>query len=82
MVEELNKETEGGVFVETKTVNLPEDALVAMLKALPEDVLGGVFWKVMVDYDVSPLANDEKKALEKAMCEADRKETVDWEDIR
>jgi N12 class adenine-specific DNA methylase len=68
--------------VATKTVNLSEDALVAMLRTLPEDVLGELFWKVMVDYDVSPLDSDEEKALEKAMSDAEREETVDWEDIR
>ena len=64
-----------------KTINLPEEALVAMLRTLPEDVLAEVFWKTLVEYDTSPLTSEEKKAVEEARSEFDRDETISWEDI-
>jgi len=65
-----------------KTINLPEEALVAMLRTLPEDVLAEVFWKTLVEYDTSPLTGEEKKAVEEARSEFDRGETISWEDIK
>ena len=44
-----------------KTLPLPEDALVSMLKSLPEDVLVDVFWKALIENDVSSLTVEEKK---------------------
>ena len=68
--------------MEVKTVNLPEDALIAMLKALPEDVLADVFWKAMVDYDVSPMTDEEKRAVKEAKSEFEKGETLSWKDIK
>ena len=39
----------------TKIVPMPEDAVINMLKTLPEDVLIDIFWKTLVESDVSPL---------------------------
>jgi len=65
-----------------KTINLPEEALVAMLRTLPEDVLAEIFWKTLVEYDTSPLTDEEKKAVEEAKAEFNNGESVSWEDIK
>jgi hypothetical protein len=53
----------------TKIVPMPEDAVINMLKTLPEDVLIDIFWKTLVESDVSPLIEEERKELEKAKDE-------------
>ena len=68
--------------MEVKTVSLPEDAIIGMLKALPEDVLANIFWKAMIDYDPSPISDDEQKLVLKARSEFEKGETFSWKDIR
>lgn len=46
-----------------KTLDMPEEALVNMLKALPEDALVEIFWKTLVESDVSPLTGEEKEEI-------------------
>jgi hypothetical protein len=65
-----------------KTLPLPEDALVKMLKALPEKALVDIFWKVLVESDTSALTPEDKEAIEEAKLELAKGETVKWEDIR
>jgi len=38
-----------------KTLTLPEDVVINLLKTLPEDILVDIFWKTLVESDVSPL---------------------------
>ena len=65
-----------------KTLSLPEDALVSMLKSLPEDVLVDVFWKTLVESDVSPLTVEEKNDLLKGVKEFEDGKTIKWENMR
>ena len=65
-----------------KTLPLPEDALVSMLKSLPEDVLVDVFWKTLVESDVSPLTIEEKNDLLKGVKEFEDGKTIKWENMR
>ncbi len=65
-----------------KTLPLPEDALVSMLKSLPEDVLVDVFWKALVESDVSPLTIEEKNDLLKGVKEFEDGKTIKWENMR
>lgn len=60
----------------SKTLSMPEDALVNMLKTLPEDVLIDVFWKTIVSSDTSSLSNDEKEDIVTARKEFNKGETV------
>lgn len=68
--------------MESKTLTMPEEALVAMLKTLPEDALIDIFWKTLVESDISPLTDEEKEEMEKGKIEFERGETIKWEDLR
>ena len=66
----------------SKTLTMPEDALVNMLKTLPGDVLIEVFWKTVVKSDISPLSREEKELISKAKGEHKKGETIKWQDLR
>ena len=66
----------------SKTLTMPEDALVNMLKALPEDMLIDVFWRTVVESDISPLTREEKKRISKGKLEYKKGETIKWQDLR
>jgi len=59
-----------------KTLSIPEDSLVDMLKTLPEKNLVNVFWKALAVLDTSPLTKEEKKAVKKARAEFTKEETI------
>ena len=65
-----------------KAVKLPQDAIVQMLKALPEDALRDIFWKTFTEIDSSPLTEDERVRLSIAEKEFKKGETVNWNDLR
>ena len=65
-----------------KTLSLPEDALVNMLKTLPENVLVDIFWKTLVRSDISPLTQEEVEEIKKGKEEFKKGETVRWENLR
>ena len=56
----------------TKTLKMPETALVGLLKTLKEDVLVDVFWKTLVESETSPLTRAERNALKKGKEELRR----------
>lgn len=66
----------------TKTLSIPEDSLVNMLKTLPAKKLIDIFWKTLVEVDVSPLTEEEKKALKAGREELRKGETIRWEKLR
>jgi len=68
--------------MDAKTVRLPQDTIVHMLKALPEDVLRDIFWKAFAEVDTSPLAEDERVSLATAEKEFEKGETVNWNDLQ
>ena len=65
-----------------KTLDMPEDALVNMLKALPENTLVEIFWKTLVESDISPLTNEEKEDVRKGKIEYEKGETIPWQDLK
>ncbi len=65
-----------------KTLTMPEDVIINMLKTLPEDELVDIFWKTLVESDDSPLTTEEKKEIEEAKIEFEKGETIKWEDLR
>ena len=65
-----------------KTLSMPEEAFVSMLKTLPEDVLVDIFWKTLVESDVSPLTAEEREELEKGKSEFEKGETVKWKNLK
>jgi len=66
----------------TKTLPIPEDSLVSLLKTLPEKKLVAVFWKAFVTFDTSPLTAREKRAVKKGTEEFKRGETVKWKSLK
>ena len=65
-----------------RTITMPEATIVALLKTLPEDVLIDIFWKTVVESDVSPLTRAEKKRVETGKKEFIIRETIKWEDLK
>ncbi len=65
-----------------KTLTMPEEAMINLLKTLPEDALVEVFWKTLVESDVSPITDEEKKEIEKGKVEFQKGETIRWENLR
>ncbi len=65
-----------------KVLSIPEEALITMLKALPEDTLIEIFWKTLLESDTSPLTNEEKESLEKGKKEFEKGETIRWNHLR
>ena len=63
-----------------KTLTMPEDALVSMLKTLPEDILIDVLWKTVVESDITALT--EKELIRKGKLEHKKGETIKWQDLR
>lgn len=61
-------------------MTMPEDALVSMLKTLPEDILIDVLWKTVVESDITALT--EKELIRKGKLEHKKGETIKWQDLR
>ena len=66
----------------TKTLTMPEDALVNMLRTLPKDILIDVFWRTVVESDTSPLTKGEKELISRGKLERRKGETIKWKDLR
>ena len=66
----------------TKTISIPENALVDILKSLPENMLASIFWKTVVHADDSPPTENDKKEIAKAKDEFRKGETIQWQHIR
>lgn len=66
----------------TKTLPIPEESLVNLLKTLPEKKLAEVFWKTFVQFDTAPLTAKEKRAVKKGTEEYKRGETVKWNNLK
>lgn len=66
----------------TKTLPIPEDSLVSLLKTLPEKKLAEVFWKAFISFDTSPLTAREKRAVKKGTEEFKKGETVKWKNLK
>jgi hypothetical protein len=65
-----------------KTLTIPEDAMVNMLKTLPDDILVEVFWKALVESDVSPLTHEEREEIDKGRIEFKKGETIKWDTLK
>mgnify|MGYP001577516931 FL=1 len=66
----------------TKTIPVPENALIDILKSLPENILADVFWKTFVHPDDAPLTPADKTEITKAKDEFRKHQTIKWQDIR
>lgn len=65
-----------------KTLPMPEDAVVNLLRSLPKNALLGVFWKTVIENDTSPLTDEEKTDRKKAYADLKKGETIKWKDLR
>jgi hypothetical protein len=66
----------------SRTLTMPEDALVNMLKTLSEDMLIDVFWRTVVESDISALTKEERELISKGKAEHKKGETIKWQDLR
>jgi len=66
----------------TKTLSMPEEVVVNMLKTLPKKDLINIFWKTITESDVSPLTDEEREDVKQAKKEFKKGETRKWENIR
>ena len=62
-----------------KTLLMPEDVVVNMLKTLPKKDLINIFWKTIAESDVSPLRDEEREDIKQAKKEFKKRETLKWE---
>ena len=62
-----------------RTLSIPEDAIINMLKSLPEDKLIGIFSRVVVKSDVSPLTRHEREDISESRKEFKEGKTGRWE---
>ncbi len=65
-----------------KTILIPENSIIEMLKALPQDTLVDIFSKTLVQSDVSPLTAEEEASYKKALKEYEKGEVTSWKDLK
>jgi hypothetical protein len=61
---------------------IDEDAIINMLKTLPEETLLDIFWKTLAGYDISPLTDEEREGIRKGREELEKGETIKWADLK
>jgi hypothetical protein len=66
----------------TSTIPVSKNAIVTILKDLPENVLADIFWKSFVAEDPSPLSEKEKKSITRVKKEFKQGDTIKWQDIK
>ena len=62
----------------TSTIPVSENAIIDILKNIPENMLADIFWKAYVASDNSPLTESEKNSVANAKKDFKKKETVKW----
>ena len=65
-----------------KTILIPENSIIEMLRALPEETLTDIFSKILIQSDASPLTDEEKTSYKKALKEYEKGEVSSWEDLK
>ena len=65
-----------------KTIPIPENSIIEILKALPEDTLIDILSKVLIHSEASPLTDEERASYKKAMKEYEKGEAISWEDLK
>ena len=60
----------------TSTIPVSKNAIVTILKDLPEKDFTDIFWKSFVSEDLSPLTESEKKSITKAKKEFETGTTI------
>ena len=65
-----------------KTVLIPENSIIEMLKALPQDTLMDIFSKILIEGDASPLTEEEETSYKKVLKEYEKGEVINWEDLK
>ena len=61
---------------------MPEYVVIDVLKTLPEKDFVDIFWKTIINCDVSPLTDDDRKEIRKSKDELIKGETLKWENIK
>lgn len=64
------------------TIAVSENAIINILKDIPENILADIFWKTLVSNDDTPLSESENRSIIKAKEEFKKGETIRWQDIK
>lgn len=62
----------------TTRVNLPIEVIINMLKSLDTKAKEQIFTEVFIESDTAPLSKEEQQALNTALDEYKRGETISW----
>ena len=65
-----------------KTILVPEDSIVEILRALPEKTLVEIFSKILIESDSSPLTGEEETSYNKALREHEKGQVISWESLK
>ncbi len=65
-----------------RTLSVPEDSIINILKALPKNILVDIFWKTLIEVEISPLSQEERQEVRKAKREFEKGETIKWKNIK
>ena len=64
-----------------KTLSMPEEVVINMLKTLPKEDLINIFWKTIAESDVPTIGDEEREAIQQAKKDFLKGETQKWEDL-
>ena len=62
-----------------KEVKIPFSTIVDIVKNLSDDLKNELFERVFIEYDTSPLSEQEKKFLNEGLAEYEKGETISWQ---
>lgn len=65
-----------------QSVCLPQNALINLLKELPEDALRAIFWQVFTAVEDHALDDEERNDLRLANDDLEKGETIEWHALR
>jgi len=64
--------------MQSHSICLPQNAIIDLLKELPEDALRSIFWEVFTDFEDSALDDEERNDLRLANDDWEKGETIEW----
>lgn len=65
-----------------QSVSLPQNAIIGLLKELPEDALRSIFWEVFTNVEDHALDDEERNDLRLANDDWSKGETIEWDTLR
>jgi hypothetical protein len=68
--------------MQAQSVSLPQNAIIGLLKELPEDALRSIFWQVFTEFEDHALDDEERDDLRIANDDWKKGETIEWHALR